>query len=130
MKVGNGGTYNLPALGIAEYRSGNDAAAENALVSAAKDTTPAWLPGIAAFYRAMSLFRQGKPDEARKLAADAAAMMKPFPQDEENPLAPSEPDVVGNRQADNLILWLAYNEAKALIHFDAAPTAGAPRDAK
>ena len=35
----------------------------------------------------MSLFRQGKPDEARKLATDAAAKMRPLPKDEKNPLA-------------------------------------------
>jgi hypothetical protein len=35
--------------------------------------------------------------------------------------------------ADNLMLWLAYTEARAMIHFDAAaaaPAAPAPRDAK
>jgi hypothetical protein len=91
---------------------------------------PAWLPGIAAFCRAMSLFRQGEPGESRKLAAEAAARMKPFPQDEENPLAAAGPNVAGNRHADNLMLWLAYKEANALIHFDAARGAPAPRDAK
>ena len=64
------------------------------------------------------------------MPTEAAARMKPFPQDEENPLAASGPDVVGNRQADNLILWLTYKEAKALIHFDAARDARAPRDTK
>ena len=62
----------------------------------------------------MSLFRQGKPDEARKLAIAAAAKMKPLPKDEKNPLA-------GNANHDDLILWLAYKEAKAMIQFDAAP---------
>jgi ABC-type branched-subunit amino acid transport system ATPase component len=70
--------------------------------------------GTAAFYRAMSLFRQGKADEARTLAAAAAAKMKPLPTDEKNPLA-------GNARADDLILWMAYKEAKALIQFEAAP---------
>ena len=69
----------------------------------------------------MSLFRQGKSDLARKLAAEAAARMKPYPQDENNPLAAAGPDVPGNRLADNLILWLAYKEAKAMIQFDSAP---------
>jgi len=41
---------------------------------------------IAAFYRAMSLFQQGKKDDARKLATAAAAKMKPLPKDEQNPL--------------------------------------------
>ena len=70
----------------------------------------------------MSLFRQGKPDEARKVAIAAAAKMKPLPADEQNPLA-------GGANADDLILWLAYKEAKALIHFDAPPDAPAPPDA-
>jgi eukaryotic-like serine/threonine-protein kinase len=67
--------------------------------------------GIAAFYRAMSLFRQGKEEEARKLALAAAAKMKPLPQDEQNPLA-------NEANHDDLILWLAYKEAKAIIQFD------------
>lgn len=46
--------------------------------------------------------------------------------DEQNPLA-------GDANADDLILWMAYKEAQAMIHFDAAPTApnhsgeGSPR---
>ena len=39
--------------------------------------------------------------------------MKPLPADEQNPLA-------GNADHDDLILWLAYKEAKAMIKFDAA----------
>jgi WD40 repeat protein len=114
----------LLALGMAEYRSGNHAAAAKALLAAAeagKDT--AWVTGISAFYRAMSLFRQGKPDEARKLAIAAAAKMKPLPADEQNPLA-------GNGNCNDLILWLAYQEAKALIEFDATPPAKAEDDKK
>ena len=42
--------------------------------------------------------------------------MKPLPKDEKNPLA-------GNANHDDLILWLAYREARALIGFDAARTA-------
>lgn len=61
----------------------------------------------------MSLFRQGKADEARALAAAAAAAMKPWPADPQNPLA-------GGAEHDHLILWLAYKEANALIPFDAA----------
>ena len=71
----------------------------------------------------MSLFRQGKPDEARKLAIAAAAQMKPLPKDEQNPLA-------SDAYYDDLILWLAYKEAKAMIHFDAAPAAPETADGK
>ena len=60
------------------------------------------------------MFRQGKEDEDRKLATEAAARMKPLPKDEKNPLA-------GGASADDLTLWLAYKEAKGLIEFDAAP---------
>jgi hypothetical protein len=59
----------------------------------------------------MSLFRQGKEDPARQLALAAAAKMKPLPQDEQNPLA-------NQATHDDLILWLAYKEAKAMIQFD------------
>jgi hypothetical protein len=107
----NGGT--LLALGMAEYRSASDAAAQEALLAAANaaPTNPE-LTGIAAFYRAMSLFRQGKRDEARKLSRAAAAKMKPLPKDEQNPLA-------NNADHDDLILWLAYKEARAMLKFEA-----------
>ncbi len=81
------------------------------------------MTGISSFYRAMSLFRQGKKDEARKLATEAAAKIKPLPADENNPLAEG---VVHN----DLIMWLAYKEAKAMIKFDAAPAAPKTPDGK
>ncbi len=62
----------------------------------------------------MNLFRQGKEDEARQLATETAAKMKPLPRDEKNPLA-------GAATPDDLILWLAYKEAQALIQFASAP---------
>jgi hypothetical protein len=109
---------------MAEYRSGNDAAALEALLAAEKaGPNNAIAKGIAAFYRAMSLFRQGKPDEARKVAIAAAARMKPLPNDEQNPLA-------NGAYYDDLILWLAYKEAKAMIQFDAAPATLATPDGK
>jgi RNA polymerase sigma factor (TIGR02999 family) len=114
VKANSGGNWNLVALGMAEYRSGNYAAADAALLAAAKAAPGhAQATGIAGFYRAMSLFRQGKADETRKLAAETAAKMKPLPADEKNPLA-------GGAHYDDLIWWLAYREAKALIGFDAA----------
>jgi hypothetical protein len=73
---------------------------------------------------------QGKPDLARKLAAEAAARMKPFPQDEKNPLTAAGPDVPGDRHSHQLILWLAYKEAKAMIQFDAAPPPKAENEKK
>ena len=115
-------------VGMAEYRSGHFAEADEALIAEANAALAAGKFGFtqvvgdtvvgdtAAFYRAMSLFRQGKENEARKLAAEAAARMKPLPKDEKNPLA-------DGATPDDLIRWLAYKEAKALIGFDAAPTA-------
>jgi eukaryotic-like serine/threonine-protein kinase len=122
------GSQNQPwfqmALGMAEYRSGQFAEADAALIAAAKgaENNP-HVAGTSALYRAMSLFRQGKEDEARKLATAAAAKMKPLPKDEKNPLA-------DNANPDDLILWLAYKEAKALIQFEPAPAAPAPPSGK
>jgi hypothetical protein len=71
----------------------------------------------------MSLSRQGKSDEARKLAIETAAQMNPLPKDEQNPLS-------DGAYYDTLILWLAYKEAKAMIHFDVAPNAPATASGK
>jgi thiol-disulfide isomerase/thioredoxin len=110
-------------LGMAEYRNGHFAEADAALIAAANRAkqhvagpsrfSNLHVAGTSALYRAMSLFRQGKQNEARQLAIEAAAKMRPLPKDEKNPLA-------GNANHDELILWLAYKEAKALIQFDAA----------
>jgi WD40 repeat protein len=106
-------------LGIAEYRCGHfteaDAALTTATTGARNDRNVA---GLSAFFRAMSLFRQGKPDEARKLATEAAKMVA-LPRDGKNPLATTDPRLPLSH--DNLILWLAYKEAKALIQWDAPP---------
>jgi WD40 repeat protein len=111
---------NLPwfqmSLGMTEYRSGHFAEADAALTAA---TTGAnnnrHLAGPAAFFRAMILFQQGKPDEACKLATEAAKMVA-LPRDEKNPLASTPPRVPPTH--DDLILWLAYKEAKALIQWE------------
>jgi eukaryotic-like serine/threonine-protein kinase len=73
------------ALGMAEYRSGDFAQADAALISLSTGAqNNSELTGTAAYYRAMSLFRQGRKDDARKLATEAAATMKPLPTDEKN----------------------------------------------
>jgi tetratricopeptide (TPR) repeat protein len=114
VKLSPGGMGTLLGLGMAEYRSGHDATADKALLAAAKaDPNDPTVTGISAFYRAIILFRQGKLDEARKLAITAAGKMKPVPKDENNPLA-------GDATLDDLVLWLAYKEAKALIPLGAA----------
>jgi len=120
-KVGELGGWNELALGMAEYRSGNDSAAEKALLAAARaDPNNPHIGGTSAFYRAMVLFRQGKKDEARKLAISAAVRMKPLPTDVQNPLSNVTPPPGGGDTVEFLILWLAYKEANAMIKFDAA----------
>ncbi len=117
------GGWVLLALGMAEYRGGNHAAAEKALLAAAESvhSDPWRITGTASFFRAMNLFQQGKRDEARQLAIATAAKMKPLPADDQNPLA-------GDADHDDLVVWLAYKEAKALIQFDAAPAAPLTND--
>jgi WD40 repeat protein len=123
-KVGDFDEWNLLALGMAEYRSGNDAAADEALRAAAQaGPNNPQITGTAAFYRALSLFRQGKKEEARKLAISAAAKMKPLPKDDNNPLADGD-------YHDDLIVWLAYKEAKAMIRFDEDPPPKGRNDKK
>jgi serine/threonine-protein kinase len=118
VKAGKGSEswdWNLLALGMAEYRRGNYAAAEEALLAAEKaGPTNRYVTGTSPFYRAMSRFRQGHEGEARKLAIAAAAKMKPPPRDENNPHA-------GDLDHDDLVLWLAYKEAKAMIKFEPVP---------
>jgi tetratricopeptide (TPR) repeat protein len=107
------------ALGMAEYRSGHFAEADAALLAAMEaGNGNSQIAGTSAFYRALSLFRQGKPDEARQLATQAAAKMKPLPKDAKNP--PTSGDY-----HDDLILWLAYREAKDTIKFEEKSGAGA-----
>ncbi len=109
-------------LGIAEYRSGRFVEADASLLAGANGgITNSSVVFTAAFYRAMSLFRQGKEKEARQLASGAAIKMKPLPKDEENPLA-------GGNDADDLILWLTYKEALAMIKFGRGP--GRPHNAR
>jgi hypothetical protein len=130
-KVGEFGEWNQLALGMAEYRSGNDAAADPAPRAAAQaGPNNPHITGTSAFYRAMSLFRQGKKAEARKLAISAAAKMKPLPVDEENPRASVTPPPCGGDTQEYLIMWLAYKEAKAMIEFDAHLAAPAHPKAK
>ncbi len=129
VKLGNGVEWwNLLALGMSECRGGNHAAAEKALLAAVESVknSPLDAPGVtgaSSFFRAMSLFLLGKKYEARKLAIAAAAKMKPLPADERNPLA-------GDETENDLIVWLAYKEAKAMIRFDPLPAAADQPKAK
>jgi tetratricopeptide (TPR) repeat protein len=116
--------WTLLSAGMAEYRSSNYAAADEALGDAANaNPNNRTVLSTAALYRAMNLFRQGKEDEARQLASATAAKMRPLPKDEQNPLA-------GGVSHDELILWLTYKEAKASLKFDAAPPPHRDNDKK
>jgi tetratricopeptide (TPR) repeat protein len=106
-------------LGLAQYRSGQYAAAERTLAAA----EPALsghdeLEGTTRLFRAMSLFRQDRPEEARRLFSQAAAQMPPMPKDESKPLVEGSPF-----PRDLLFWWMAYKEAKALIESPSAPAA-------
>jgi tetratricopeptide (TPR) repeat protein len=101
-------------LGMVEYHNGNLESAFKTFEAVADRANDDRITGTAAYYMAMIRFREGKPDEARKLATSAAAGMKPIPQDIENQL-------VGDADLNDLVLWLTYNRAKKLIGFDAVP---------
>jgi len=101
------------ALGMAEYRHGNYAASDTALRPVVQSgNLHQLIKGLAQFYHAMSLFRQGKSAEARKQFLEVSAQMKPLPTDERQPLA-------NGAGHDDVIFWLAYKEAKALLEPEA-----------
>jgi hypothetical protein len=118
VEVGKGLTsapWHQVSPGLAEYRSGHYVAAAEALATAAKTSSitrgnvePPLIEDIANFYRAMTLFHQGQAAEARALFTVTQAKMKPLPPDEQNPF----PDRIDH---DELFVWLAYKEARALL---------------
>jgi hypothetical protein len=71
----------------------------------------------------MCLFRQGKEREALQLTVGAASEVKPLPKDERNHLT----DKAGH---DDLIVWMAYKEARALIKPEPAPASPAQPNRK
>lgn len=101
-------------LGMAEYRSGHYQEAENALSAVAgmvgpKTYRPGTIQTTADCYRAMSLFQLGRKDEARALLTTTGAEIKTSPAHEKKPLAEKGTD------HNDLVLWLAYREAKGLL---------------
>jgi tetratricopeptide (TPR) repeat protein len=103
-------------LGLAEYRNGQYAAAERTLTIAEQTAGNLYdIPGTARLFRAMSLFRQDRTEEARKLFSETKAQMPPLPTDERKPLVDGQ---LANH--DVLICWLAYKEAKSLLKGPAA----------
>jgi tetratricopeptide (TPR) repeat protein len=101
-------------LGLAEYRNDQYADAEKTLAMAEQkyeNTTFPEIRGTARLFRAMSLFRQDKPEEARKVFSQTEAQMPALPEDESKPLANGKPV-----NHDVLICWLAYKEARSLLN--------------
>jgi len=99
---------------MAEYRCGHYSEAEQALLAAEREASSqgnagrAHIECIAGFYRAMSLCQQQHPAEARTCFTATMAQMRPFPPDKQNPLA-------DGATHDDLIMWMACTEAKALL---------------
>jgi tetratricopeptide (TPR) repeat protein len=105
------------ALGMAEFRAGNDETAESAFLRAEQAAeTDNWHPELrpfilspSRFFRAMMLFRKGKTEEAKRLFHEAEAQMPPLP---ENAARTLPVEVT----QDQLLCWLAYKEARALLN--------------
>jgi len=103
--------YYQLGLGLAEYRNSQFADAQQDLaVAEQKLRGSSEVRGTARLFRAMSLFRLDRKEEARKLFSLAEAQMPPLPQDESKPLVNGS--LVSH---DHLICWMAYKEAKQLI---------------
>jgi len=90
-------------LGLAEYRNGQYEDADQTL-AVAEQTAGAHqdIEGTARLFRAMSLFRQDRTEEAWRLVGGAEEQMPPFPQDQRKPLVQEKPV-----SHDVLIYWLA-----------------------
>jgi eukaryotic-like serine/threonine-protein kinase len=99
-------------LGMADYRNGHYAEAEQILgIAEQKVGKYPEIQGIARLFRVMSLFKQDKPEEARKLFSQAEEQMPPMPADEHKPLVDGKPV-----SHDHLICWMTYKEAKSLLN--------------
>jgi len=62
----------------------------------------------------MTLFQQGNQTEAKEIFSATPAGMKPLPANEKDLLA-------ARTNQDDLVLWLAYQEARALWEKPASP---------
>ena len=96
------------ALGMAEYRNGHYTDADKSLIAAEQaGPNEPLIQGPARLFHAMSLFRQGHGPEARKLFDAAIAQMDPLPVEGQPFKKRSD--------HDDLIFWMAYKEARALL---------------
>jgi hypothetical protein len=110
------------SLGMAEYRNSQYAAADATLAAAEQSSGGPLIEKTSQLYRLMSLFKQGRQDEAIKQLGEVEARMPPLPADETKPLLDGRA-----ASADELILWLAYREAKALLQPPSSITPPAPK---
>ena len=92
--------------GIALYRAEKFSEADEVL--AGEKSNGGMIGGMVSFFRAMALFRHGDEAAARELFTVAKEKMQPIP--EENKVQPEKTD------HNQLIVWLAYREADALIN--------------
>src|SRR5215470_4512421 len=101
---------------MAEFRSGDFTAAEQAFLAAEKGArenqdgpcAPA-VQYASAFYRVMIMINRGKQAESATLFAETKRAMKPLPSDENNPF-------VDGASYEDLITWLAFKETQALLN--------------
>ncbi len=110
------------SLGMAEYRNSQYAAANATLAAAEQTSGGPLIENTSHLYRLMSLFKQGRQSEARKHLDEVEARMPLLPADETKPLLDGRA-----ASADELILWLAYREAKALLQPASSTTPPAPK---
>lgn len=99
-------------LGLAQYRNGQFDAAQESLAAAGQTVGDENqdIQGIARFFRAMSLLKQGRPKEARTLFSQEEGRMWPLPNEATKPVVNGS--LVSH---DVLIWWLAYKEAKSTL---------------
>ena len=115
--VGVPNRTNLPweelAVGLAEFRNGDYAAAEQALTMAEQGMAGKRNEAqyTAKLFRSMSLYRQNRLEEARQLFHDAEAHMPKMPTDNH---AIATAQRVMNQEL--LICGMVYKEAKNLLH--------------
>ena len=98
------------ALGMAEYREGHYLAAEATLAAALQSSGDPLIEKTSQLFRAMSLFQQGRQDEARERLGEIEARMAPGPADAGKPPRDGE-----QAAADERILRLVHREAGSLL---------------
>jgi serine/threonine protein kinase len=100
------------SLGLAEYRNGQFAAADQTLTLAMQTAGPnTEIPKIALPYLAMSQFRQNRIEEARKTFHQAQAQVPRLPKEMNKPQADGKPV-----SQDVMVCWLGFKEAQALLN--------------